>query len=193
MNATTEQRAARDLAAARLMSPGVRRQTMAIGKKLKLKGQALSKRLTGISCPIAGVSWSPPPDEQDIARRLLVYLEDRRVLFVEYAMERGDYATESVLHIRSRLTKDLEEVGKSSVLGESLVAMRAACRGFLTQMQERPYGPFFLSGLGELRARFGVHIARLACAYDLQVEALLASTLPPEVEDAEDDDRDQND
>ena len=36
--------------------------------------------------------------------------------------------------------------------------------------------------LGELRALFGIHIARIAFAYDLEVDALLGDILPPEPE-----------
>ncbi len=33
---------------------------------------------------------------------------------------------------------------------------------------------------GELRALFGIHIARIACAHDLEVNAPLKDILPPE-------------
>ena len=36
--------------------------------------------------------------------------------------------------------------------------------------------------LGELRALFGIHIARIAFAYDLEVDACLGDILPPEPE-----------
>ena len=156
-------------------------------KKLKLKGQAIARRLTGISCPIAGISWTPPVDEQDKARRLLTFLEDRRALYHPYHMEVGPYVIESILKIRERLTVDLEAVSKSSVLGESLSAMRAACRAFLDKTQKTDMRRYFMNGLiidalAELRTRFGVHIARLACAYDLEIDEPLTSTLPPDPE-----------
>jgi hypothetical protein len=157
-------------------------------KRLKLKGKAIASRLTGISTPVGGISWKPPVDEEDKARRLLTYLEDRRALHHAYDMEVGDYVVASILEIRKRLTEDLEEVNKSSILGESLTAMRAACRRFL-DVNQKPrdrrhwLGPEFISSLGELRALFGIHVARLACAYDLAVEKELASILPPEPDD----------
>jgi hypothetical protein len=42
-----------------------------------------------------------------------------------------------------------------------------------------PYEAQLHSTLGELRALFGVHIARIACAYDLEVDAHLEGILPP--------------
>jgi len=150
-----------------------------------LKGKAIASRLTGISTPIGGISWAPPVDEKDKARGLLVFLEDRRALYHPYDMEVGDYVVKSILEIRDRLTEDLAEISKSSILGETLTAMRSACRKFLDDTQKPRgrrhwLGPHFINSLGELRALFGIHVARLACAYDLEVENELASILPPE-------------
>jgi hypothetical protein len=157
-------------------------------KQVKLKGKAIASRLTGISTPIGGISWKPPIDEKNKAKRLLVFLEDRRALYHPYDMEVGDYVVKSILEIRERLTEDLEEVSKSSILGESLTAMRSACRRFLDDIQKPRgrrhwLGSDFIKSLGELRALFGIHVARLACAYDLAVEKELASILPPEPDD----------
>jgi len=75
-----------------------------------------------------------------------------------------------------------------SVLRGTLRAMQAACRKFLDENQSAsagygwPYEAQLHSTLGELRALFGIHIARMACAYDLQVDACLVDILPPESE-----------
>ncbi len=38
-----------------------------------------ARRVTGISTPVFGVSWSDPgPSETEIVRRFLMFLEDRR-------------------------------------------------------------------------------------------------------------------
>jgi hypothetical protein len=156
-------------------------------KRAVLKGKQLAKRLTGISTPIGGLTWEPPVDERDMARKLLVFLEDRRVLYIPYDMEIGMYVVDSIQEIRDRLTQDLEQISKSSVLGESTAAMRASCRKFLTRTQKPPrrihrYGMegLFWQALGELRAIFGLHIARVACAYNLEVENTFEAILPPE-------------
>lgn len=162
---------------------------MSKARRAKLKGKQLAKRLTGISTPIGGLSWTPPVDERDVAKQLLVFLEDRRALFMPYNMEVGIYVADSILEIRKRLTKDLEKISRSSVLGESISAMRASCRKFLTETQDDPRrihhrrmeGPIW-HALGELRAIFGIHIARIACAYDLEVEQQLEPILPAEYE-----------
>ena len=104
-------------------------------------------------------------------------------------MEVGIYVVDSILEIRQRLTKDLEKMSRSSVLGESLSAMRASCRKFLTETQDdprrRPHWRMegqIWQALGELRAIFGIHIARIACANDLEVEQQLEPILPAEYE-----------
>ncbi len=155
----------------------------------KLKGKQLAKRLTGISTPIGGISWTPPVDERDVAKQLLVFLEDRRALYMPYDMEVGSYVMDSIIEIRQRLTKDLEQISRSSVLGESISAMRASCRKFLTDTQDDPkhrhhwrMEGHIWQALGELRAICGLHIARIACAYDLEIEEQLMPILPAEYE-----------
>ncbi len=102
-------------------------------------------------------------------------------------MEIGLYVLRSVEEIRKRLTKDLEQVERTSALGESIAAMRVSCRKFMTQMQGDPAARrhwhmegMIWQALGELRAIFGLHIARIACAYDLEIEEQLMAILPAE-------------
>jgi hypothetical protein len=157
-------------------------------KKIKLKGRELATRLTGISTPIGGISWKPPADERDKARRLLVYLAGQRALHYPYNKEIGTFVVQSVLDTRERITRDLEALSMDSLLRETLRAMQTVCRKFLDENQSPsagygwPYEAQLLSTLGELRALFGIHIARIACAYDLEVDACLEGVLPPEPE-----------
>ena len=41
----------------------------------------IRERLTGISCPIFGVSWNPSETERTKAIKIIRFLEDRRVLY----------------------------------------------------------------------------------------------------------------
>jgi len=159
---------------------------MTKARRAKLKGKQLATRLTSISTPIGGVSWTPPVDEHDVAKKLLVFMEDRRAMFMPYDMEVGHYVIDSIQEIRQRLTEDLEQISRSSVLGESVSAMRASCRKFLTETQDDPrrmrhwhMEVVIWNALGELRAICGLHIARIACAYDLEIEEQLEPILPP--------------
>ena len=161
---------------------------MSKSEKIKLKGQGLAARLIGIPTPIAGMSWKPPVVERDKARQLLVYLAGERSLHYPYDREIGSFVTESILDIRERLSRDIEDLSEDSILRQILRGMHAACRKFLDENQSpsagygRPYEVQLYCTLGELRALFGIYIARIACAYDLEVDACLGDILPPEPE-----------
>lgn len=160
-----------------------------------MRFQEILARLTGLSSPVFGVSWNPKEPEIAVAKRVIVFLEDRRVLYVPSEMESPSHCVKSILEIRRYLTQELQTLGEGSELAASLRAMRAACRKFLTAMHSRQdlvlYGAHhghwasweFNGGLGELRGVFGVHIARLAAAHGLGVEGDLASILPSPIDD----------
>jgi hypothetical protein len=171
---------------------------MSKSEKIKLKGRDLANRLTGISTPIGGISWKPPVVERDKARRLLVYLAGERALHYPYDKEIGTFVVGSILDTRERLTRDIEDLSMDSILRQILRGMQAACRKFLDENQSPssgygwPYEAQLYCTLGELRALFGIHIARIACAYDLEVDACLGDILPPEPEQEPDNRHDTN-
>jgi hypothetical protein len=88
-------------------------------------------RLTGLSSPIFGVSWNPPEPDVTVARRVVAFLEDRRVLYVPSEMEVPEHCVRSVLEIRRFLTTELQSLDSSADLAASLRALRAACRKFM--------------------------------------------------------------
>ncbi|MGA2385970.1 MAG: DUF6650 family protein [Candidatus Bathyarchaeia archaeon] len=161
-----------------------------------MKFKEIIKRITGISTPIFGVSWNPDHTERDIARQVIVFLEDRRVLYVPCEMECPDHCVQSVLQMREFLTARIAETPEKTELSNSLRAMRAACRKFLGAVGD-PHGEVvrfgfqsghyaswkFLSAIGELRGIFGVQVAKIAVAYGIDVEKELASILPEEDRD----------
>jgi hypothetical protein len=161
---------------------------MSKSEKIKLKGRELSNRLTGISTPTGGISWKPPVDERGKAQRLLVYLAGQRALHYPYDREIGTFIVQSILDTRERLTRDIEALSMDSLLRQILRAMQAACRKFLDENQSPsagygwPYEAQLYCTLGELRALLGIHITRIACAYNLEVDACLGDILPPEPE-----------
>lgn len=156
-----------------------------------MKFKEILNRLTGISIPIFGVQWSPSELEITKARRIISFLEDRRVLYNPGSLEVADHCVHSVLEIRKFLTSQIGEIDEKSQLAENLRAMRAACRKFLNTVQndEKEIITFglqpghyaswiFLPAIGELRGVFGVHLAIIAAHYGLDVEGELASILP---------------
>jgi hypothetical protein len=154
--------------------------------KTRLTRRDLTARLIGIRTPIGGVDWEPPPEQQDKARRVLTYLAEEGAFWDPYDIAISSFVTQSIVDLRGQLRLDLETLPADSVLHEALRAMHAACRVFLEENQSPrsgygpPYEAQLHSTLGELRALFGIHIARIACAYDLELDAHLAGILPPE-------------
>lgn len=157
-----------------------------------MKFSEIAGRLTGISTPLGGVSWQATETESAAARRVISFLEDRRVLYAPDELEVPEHCVHSVLEIRRFLTGELGKLDNSSELSASLRAMRAACRKFLERVgaggDERAIlyanhqGHWaswtFYSALGEMRGTFGVHLARIASPFKLDIEDALAAILP---------------
>lgn len=159
-----------------------------------MKPSEILGRLNGVSTPIGGVSWTPPQSDVAVARRVLVFLEDRRVLYIPYEAEDPRHCVMSVLEIRAFLTQQLAAGGIGDDLSGPLRAMRAACRKFLGETgsgharrggwgfddvwARGASGWEFNQALGEVRGVFGIHIAQIAVRYGLDVPDTLAVILP---------------
>jgi hypothetical protein len=140
--------------------------------------------------PMGGRAVAVPGQLRHIVLRehvghALAHLAEQPVLCDPYDMAIGTFVTQSILVTRERLGGELEGLAGDSVLTEGLCAMQAACRMFLEENQSprsgygSPYEAQLHSTLGALRALVGIHIARIACAYDLEVDAHLEGMLPP--------------
>jgi len=161
----------------------------------KIRFGEIANRITGFEIPIfgGGLSWNPPASDIAVAKGLLTYLEDRRALYEPYSCETARYVISSILEIRRRFTSDLERLNRDSPLAQALIAMRAACRKFLhdvnniediefisprfNRLWDRGEKDFFMA-LGELRSTIGVHAAQIAVRYGIDVEETLVSIFP---------------
>jgi hypothetical protein len=144
-------------------------------------------KLTGFSLPWLGLSWEITGGEAEVARRLIAFLEDRRVLFHERSAEDHRHCLASVQTIRSYLTNEIGTTKPGTGIHESVKLMRAAARRFAdsagpdgAHWRERltVVDPFSVA-FGDLRVSIGVQLAILAEKYDLTVDRELASILPP--------------
>ena len=156
-----------------------------------MKFKQILGRITGFSIPIFGASWNPPEPEIEVAKRIILYLEDRRVLYNPSSLEVPSHCVKSIIEIRQFLTSELPKLNSKSELAVILQALRASCRKFLNQVGEIDgekikYGGdmghwaswHFLPALGELRGVFGMYLAMLATSYGLDIDNELASILP---------------
>lgn len=152
--------------------------------KATVRFKELASRITGVSIPIFGVSWNPPELEREVVRQTFIFLEDRRVLYNNFAWEVEHEVAESVLAIRTELTESLKRLSETSETVASLKAMRAGCRKFLDSVRRHGDRFGFLSELGRLRATIGIQVAYLAVKYGIDIDGELAQVIPPEFRDA---------
>src|SRR6516225_5478986 len=104
---------------------------VADGSDDAVKFSEIANRLTGISTPLVGVSWQPSDLEVSAARRVIAFLEDRRVLYAPDEMEVPSHCVHSDREIRHFLSSEVGKLDTSSEFASSLRAMRAVCRKFL--------------------------------------------------------------
>lgn len=155
--------------------------------RIKLAFQEVASRITGISVPVFGISWNPPTSEREIVRGLLVFLEDRRALYNDFAHEIEHQVVESVQAIRRECTTILQKLPENSTGASSVLAIRAGCREYLDSV-----GPTAthharfdsMAELGRLRAIVGIHVAYLAVEYGIDIEGELARVIPAELREA---------
>lgn len=151
-----------------------------------MKFERIYKNITGLSCPIFGVQWNAPTIEADEAKKLVLFLEDKRVLFNPANMEDAGHCAQSVIEIRSEITKTLQALPSDSNLEKSLKRMRKACQEFSDKLGHPKYSDFdqpvqisiLERELFKFRDKCGVSVAEIAVAYGLDVDDGLASIIP---------------
>lgn len=155
-------------------------------RKTTIAFKEIASRITGISIPLFGVSWNPPESEREVIRELIIFLEDRRALYNDFAHELDDEVSQSVFAIRSECTAALKRLPEASEATSCLKAMRAACREYLDNSRAKSFsGPFsFMTELGKLRAMIGVQVAHLAVKYGIDIDGELALVIPVGLRDA---------
>jgi hypothetical protein len=142
----------------------------------------------GLPGGFATLQWEFVPGDKELARKTLIYLENRRVLHGIREMGDEKDCVKSAIQIRGRLTKAIAAAHPGGGLEDALREMRAACADFVTRA-----GPdavhfrglwggdednFFGNSLREFRSLMGVYIATVMEKYDLGIEEDLRQILP---------------
>lgn len=145
-------------------------------------------KFTGISTPVAGLSWELTKTDKEVAQHVVTFLEDRRLLFGERHLEDELLCYRSAGAIRAYLTEQMQGLKQVSPLRHSLGMMRGACRRFMDRGEPggRGFERRFASGadgfgyaLGDMRTAIGVQLAAILSQFPMEVEDSLLQILPP--------------
>lgn len=154
--------------------------------------QEIGARLTGFSTPIFGLSWEPPTADREVARGVIAFVEDRRILYDPTEAEVIDWCVASANEIRQWMT-DVLISGRIGVdLAGHIRGIRSAATRFVGDTGPITGDPHlgqwtgrmgftdwrFLQAVGEFRATAGMHIAAIAAAYGVDIDGPLADALP---------------
>lgn len=152
-------------------------------------------RPTGIGGFGFSINWEKVPGDDKVARRVITFLEDRRLLFGKPHRVDEAHCIHSANETRRFLTGELGNAKDGRSLAESLRAIRSAMRAFVDAggpcaRNYSHHGPDEADrlglALGELRGLVGLHLAVIADQYSIEIEPDLGQILPPVV--ARDDD-----
>ena len=163
-----------------------------------MKASQLIVRINSVSTPLGGVAWVPPVLDAQVAKNVVRFLEDRRVLFSGATEEVPDHCIRSVLEIRKFLTEVLLAGGIAEPLEHSLRLMRGYCRNFMDRTgQSESWIPGdegdrylgrdhrfamhdykFGEALGELRSGIALQVGFIAGKFRLDLEDQLANLIP---------------
>ena len=159
-----------------------------------MRATEISARLNG-----AGVVRSDPkPRDVKVAKKVISFVEGRRVLFSSHTMEVPVECIYSVIEIRNFLSDVIGSDKMTGDLERSLKLARGYCVRFLEQVQAsemtvpkkeadrylhhdtrwRMQDYTFGEALGELRAGVGLQVGIMAASTHLDVEDQLAAQIP---------------
>ena len=158
-----------------------------------MKWKEVAERISEIRISLSGLSitYKFTPSEQEIAKRVLNMLGDRRVLFNLPEYEYPAACEKSVQEIRAKLSQELDQLKGNTEIEKNLKVMRGTCRAFLDSVQKNnlikelyqyPYPAKhweFVQALAFLRRDFGSSVEFLSIRYEIDIEDGLSSILPP--------------
>jgi len=143
----------------------------------------------------ATAGWQKDADDRRVARKVVIFLEGRRLLFGDRHVEDEGECIGSALQIRAFLTEQITDANPGMELERALRVMRTACRKFVEiggpngRNFHRSHYPYEADGfslaLGDLRTAIGYQLGSILADYPMDVEPELASILPGPDDDGE--------
>jgi hypothetical protein len=149
----------------------------------------IASRLNQVGFGTFAVGWTPSDADSTVARRVIRFLEDRRMLFNDCAEEDLSHCLQSAEQIRAFLTTELGKLSDDSPLLPYFRAMRKAAREFMDRfphgaIHSRDWHDLSLRDanlfirLGQVRRDIGFQVALIAARWEIDVEDDLSKVLP---------------
>lgn len=146
-------------------------------------------RTTGLTAGVVGAQWERKDDDQEIARRVLNLLGDRRMLWKDFSLEIEEHCVRSAIQVRRDLGFHLDNPEIGDGLARRVRLLQGLFRAFVDEIGPggddahrwlgRSGGTDPLSmALGRLRGLVGIQVGQLASEYDLDVSEELATIVP---------------
>jgi hypothetical protein len=147
--------------------------------------QRWKARPSGVSAFGFGLDMETRPSDAELARGVLAFLEDRRILWEDMRFEIPEECLRSAEKTRDYLTSAIQVPGIGAAYAQLLAEVRQLFTVFMMHenrhryMHGGPFGPDELSlALGNLRSAVGERIAEMSVAFDLAVGPNLQSVVP---------------
>jgi hypothetical protein len=145
------------------------------------------RRLSGISSPVGGISWTPTADERQIVYKLLQRLGNRRLIRHHHGGFEYPAVVRSLEIMRSNVTDALAELSPESGARPLLEDIRTALHAFQDLLQEEyPQDRYrydlgteasptseVLEALQEMRSIVGRQVGRLSQIHEIPLSDTL--------------------
>lgn len=165
------------------------RELPAVGPLSGVVSRTMTYRLTGVSSPFSGASWETVPGDGEVARAVIRFLEDRRLLFGQRHAEDERHCVASALQIRKFHTTQITREKPGKDLERCLEGMRTSFRHFMERGgpdgRNFTNGYHYVSGVGafqlfikNLRNEVGLYFAYMLSNYSIDVSPELRTILP---------------
>jgi hypothetical protein len=150
---------------------------------MTLRWTEIASRLNQVGIGSFAVGWQPLEADSAVARRVIRFLEDRRMLFNDCADEDLNHCLQSADQIRSFMTAELGRLPDDSPLLPFFRAIRKAARDFVDHFPHGASHPYhanasLLIRLGQIRRDIGFQVALIAARWEIDVEEDLSKVLP---------------
>jgi hypothetical protein len=118
------------------------------------------------------------PTDHDKAKKLLVFIQQRGVLFAPFDSEHPPYVLDSIKEIRTFLTQLQSDLAPDSPLEVIADSINHACRHFMNTTSVQSAFKEITFGLGALRKVVGLNIGQLEKVYGLSPTGPLRDAIP---------------